>query len=167
MIYFLFSALALVVIMLVWKRAKKPYIHKNISQPALSKFLEVLLFRGYDAGRLFITIPNEKKFLQFSKYIDTNSSAGLRFNFPLADWSRSYYEPLKRALANAGFELDIKPTGDDRIPEFTVVDLKHNLQSALALALLVLKDIYGLNENDLVELYFENVSPKDEKIGFG
>lgn len=167
MIYFLFSALALVVIILVWKRAKKPFIHKNISQQSLTKFFEALLFRGHNTGCLFIGIPNETKFLQFSKYIDAQSSVGLRFDFPLADWSRNYYEPLKKALANGGFEFAIKPTGDDRIPEFIVVDLKQNLESALALTLLALRDIFRLNPNELVELYFENVSPKDEKIGFG
>ena len=166
MTYFLCLALALVVIMLLWKRAKKPFMHKNISQQDLGTFLEVLLFRGYDRGRLFIRIPNDIRFLQFSKYIDKHSSVGLHFDFPLADWSRNYYERLKIALANAGFQFEIKPTGDDRIREFIVVELRQNLESALSLALLVLQDIYGLNQNDPIELYFENVSPKDEKIGF-
>jgi len=166
MTYFLCLALALVVIMLLWKRAKKPFMHKNISQQDLGTFLEVLLFRGYDRGRLFIRIPNDIRFLQFSKYIDKDSSVGLHFDFPLAEWSTNYYGPLKIALANAGFLFDIKPTGDGRIPEFIVVELKQNSKSALTLALLVLQDIYGLNENDPIELYFENVSPKDEKIGF-
>jgi len=166
MIYFILSTLALVAIMLLWKRAKKPFTHKNISQEALIKFLEILLFRGYDTGRLFITIPKDKRFLQFSKYIDEGSSVGLRFDFPLAEWSRNYYEPLRTALVKAGFEFNTERTGNDKMPEFTVIDLKQDLKSALALAQLVLQEIYELNRNDRVELYFENVSPKEEKIGF-
>ena len=44
MIYFLFLALALVVKMLLWKRAKKPFMHKNISQQDFGMFLKSCYF---------------------------------------------------------------------------------------------------------------------------
>jgi hypothetical protein len=149
-----------------WYLGKKPYLHRNIRQQDLRRYLEVLLFRGYDRGFICIQIPHDKRFLQFSKYIGANSLAGLQFDFPLAQWSTQFYEPLRKLLEEKGIPYEIKKTGQEKVREFLVVDAKQDLDLARELALLVLQGVYGLAEHACVQLYFSGVSPRDERIGF-
>ena len=167
MIYVLTSFLILIIVgYFIWRKGSKPYKHKSIPQNDLKRFFEVLLYRGYDRGFLCIEVPQQDKFLQFSKYINGKKSVGIQFDFPLTEWSREYYELLRKVLIEKGIDFDIQKTEHEGVSEFLVVDLKQDLALALNLTKLILQSIYRLDENQSVDLYFENVSPKDERIGF-
>ena len=167
MIYlFAFLFILILVGCFIWRRGKKPYKHRDISQDHLKQFLEVLLFRGYEGGFLCIEIPDDHRFLQFSKYVAGKDSVGLQFDFPLAAWSRAYFEPLKRILNEERIKFEIQKTVRKAVPEFLLVDVEQDLELALRLAKLTLQSVYGLDESQHVDLYFENVNPRDEKIGF-
>jgi hypothetical protein len=147
----------------------KPKIHKNISQDDLVKYLEVLLFRGYNKGFIIIRLPKDKKFkrfLQFRKYIEDKKKVGLQFAYPLSSWSKPYYEKLKAILKERKIKFEIEKTECEEVPEFIIIDLKKDLAMAVLLSRLIINQLYGLKSNDCVELYFENVSEEEEKIGF-
>jgi hypothetical protein len=143
-----------------------PYKHRNLAQDELKEFLKVLLHRGYDRGFLCIKVPRRKEFLQFSKYIGGTKAVGLQFDFPLAEWSKGYYGALGGILDREGIQYERQATGEEGVPEFTLVDFERDLATALKLAKLVLQEVFKLDENDPVDAYFHNVSPWDERIGF-
>ena len=145
---------------------KKPHKHRNIAQDQLEEFLEALFYRGYDGGFICIEIPKSRSFIQFSKYMGTRGVVGLQFDFPLADWSKEYYAKLSSVLNDRAVKYEIQSTGEAGVSEFLVVDLKQDVKMASYLAKLVIQDVFDLGKDDCVDLYFENVSPRNEKIGF-
>jgi hypothetical protein len=156
-------------LVLLWYLDRKPYIHKKISQNNLKRYFDALLYRGYDGGFITIQIPSDKKFkwfIQFAKYIECEKKVGLRFGYPLCEWSEPYYEKLKGILEREQIEFEILKTGENGVSEFIFVDVKKNLDMAARISTLTLQEVYNLNPNDFIELYFVNVSAKDEKIGF-
>jgi hypothetical protein len=163
MIYLIFLIIIVLALSLFWVYGKKPYMHKNIALDDLKSFLEVLLFRGYDGGFISICIPDREEFLQFSKYIISENSIGLQLDFPLAKWSKHYYDSLKKLLIDQGIKFETQTTSKEEIPEFLVVDIKQDLDFAQVLIKQIIQSIYKLN-NVKVNLHFENVSPRNEKI---
>jgi hypothetical protein len=169
MIFLIIIIFIIAVLFAFWYLDRKPLILRKISQNDLNIHLRNLLNRGYDRGFMIIQIPKDKKvkrILQFSKYIGKNKLVGLQFDYPLADWSKPYYEKLKSILNNNQIEFEIQKTNYEKVPEFIVVDIKKDIEKALYLSTLLLKELYGLSKEDTVELFMENVSPKEEKIGF-
>ncbi len=165
----IFCVSLIILFVLIWYFNRKPYVHKNISQSNLKRYLEVLLYRGYDRGFIIIQIPTDKKakrFLQFAKYIDGEKDVGLRFDYPLIEWSIPYYRKLKEIFEREQIEFEILKTGENDISEFLFVDVKKDLDTAAKISILILQEIYKLKPNDFVELYFWNVSAQDEQIGF-
>ena len=169
MTYILIFGVVSILLILFWYFGKKPAIHKNISQANLKKYFEVLLYRGYNGGHMIVQVSRDKKFkrfLQFSKYIGDKKNVGLQFDYPLADWSKPNYEKFKNILNENRIEFDIEKTEQEKVPEFLVVDVKKDLDKADKISKLVLQQLYSLSPDDLIELYFVNVSEEDEKIGF-
>lgn len=156
----------LIVFGFLWHRGKTPYIHRAVHQQELRKFLEVLLYRGYDRGFICVQVPKDVRFLQFSKYIMNGQRVGLQLDFPLAPWSKDYYELLRTLLREKRILCEVEKTGQDGVTEFLVVDVKQDLSLAFDLTQLILQNLYGLDEDVRVELYFSGVSPRDERIGF-
>ena len=150
----------------LWYIGRKPYKHRRVPQANLNTYFEALLNRGFNGGVLIIEIPGSPLFLQFSKYIFRDGHVGLRFVFPLAPWSESYYEQVCRELSKRGFDLVTLPTSKGQVSEFLTVDLKQNIAEAVNVARLVIQSVYRLKEDQTLELYFHNVSPKNERIGF-
>jgi hypothetical protein len=148
---------------LFWAYGKRPYWHKNIALDDLKRFLELLLFRGYNGGFISICIPDREEFLQLSKYITRDNSIGLQLDFPLAKWSKHYYDSFKELLIDQGIRFEIQATSDENIPEFIVVDMKQDLDFAQVLIKKIIQNIYKFNVVK-VDLHFQNVSPRDEKI---
>jgi hypothetical protein len=143
---------------------KKHYKHKNVSQKDLARYLEALLERGLNGGFLVIEVPNNKLFIQFSKYFIKNGQAGLQFDFPMAPWSEKYFEQLKRELLKMNLDFSIVSASGVKSRKFIAVDLKRDINSAASFATFVLQSIFGLTKEQTLTLYFENISPKDEKI---
>lgn len=169
MIYLMILLLFIIIILIVLYFGKKPKIHRNVSHKDLKKFLEVLLYRGYENGFMVIQVPIDRKFkrfIQFSKYIEDNKNVGLEFHYPLSEWSKSYYKKLKDILIKNQIKFEIETTGDEKIPEFLVIDVKKNLDMADRISKLVFREIYEIGEEVMIELYYHNISPREEKIGF-
>jgi hypothetical protein len=148
---------------------KKPKIYKKISQKNLKYYLEILLNRGYDRGFIIIRISDDKKpkrIIQFSKYIGESKNVGMQFDFPLAQWSRPYYEKLKILLNENKIDFKIERISDEDVLEFIVIDFKRDLDEAFKLSILVLEELFNLDTNDFVDLWFEGVSEEENKIGF-
>jgi hypothetical protein len=155
--------------LIIFYFGNKPKIHKKISQEDLKKFLEVLLYRGYENGFMVIQVPTDRKFkrfIQFSKYIVDNRNVGLEFNYPLSEWSQPYYKKLKDILIENRIKFEIENTGHEKIPEFLVIDVKQNLDMANKISKLVFNDLYEIGKEGMIELYYHNISPREEKIGF-
>jgi hypothetical protein len=171
--YLLISVVILLLtVYLLWQYGKRPARHKVHAQGDFTKFLEALLYRGYDKGFLIIEAPTKERFLQFRKYIKSKGHVGLQFDFPLAPWSTKYYERLKKLLDERGYEYEIDPTdtldapGSNLVTEFLFLDLKQNLESANELTRLCLLEVFKLKPEETVTLYFVGGSPLEEKIGF-
>jgi hypothetical protein len=168
MIYFTILISIIIFIWAILHFGNKPKIHRKIPQNNLKKYLEVLLNRGYDRSFIIIQVPWDKKFkrfLQYTKYIGDNN-VGLEFDYPLAEWSKPYYDKLKSILQKSHIGFEIEKTDQKEVPEFLVIDIKKDLEMASKISILVLQDMYNLGPNDFVELYFYNISPREERIGF-
>lgn len=158
---FIFIAVVLGLLVLHWY-LRKP-LKLKIAQTDLERYLRMLLRRGYNGGFLVIQVPNSPLFLQFAKYVTQEGRAGLQFDFPLADWSRSHWQPLIHAVTTHGFPFMFQKGSDGT--EFLVINLNQEIDRAAWLARLVLRTIYGLMDDQSVALFFQNVSPHDEQIG--
>lgn len=144
--------------------ARAPRYRRTV-QDDLTKFFKTLFERGYDRGFLVIEAPRGR-FIQFSKYIKKNGKLGLRLDFPLAPWSEKYYETLKKTLYDRGIDYEIKSTGEDKVAAFITIDFKKDFTKALDVAKLVLVEVFLLQPTDKLKLYFHNINPRDERVGF-
>ena len=158
---YLISIITLLFIVIVlWKRGKKPYKHLGISQGDLKRFLETLLFRGYPNGMMYVELPNKVK-LVFSKYLNETNSVGIQFSIPLTEGPASYGERVKAIFEDNEVGFEVK-----KIQKLLIVDLKQDVELGQNLARLVFENLFRLKDSDKVDLYFENVSARNEKIGF-
>lgn len=164
MLYTIIILTILFVVIVLWKRGKKPYKHIGVSQDDLKRFLETLLFRGYDNGVMYVQMPNKIK-LEFSKYVNEKNLASIQFSFPLAEWSKSYYDRFKAVLIENDVKFKVRKIQKEEALELLLVDFKQDIEFGQKLARLVFRDLFGLKDGDNVDIYFENVSARDEKIG--
>ena len=82
---------------------------------------------------------------------------GLKFVFPLADWSANYYENIKSLLKENNIEFDVKGSIQKEQPEYLSVDFGSNIPEAADLSRMIFREIYGLNQGDPVELFLFRV----------
>jgi len=115
---------------------------------------------------MFIETPDRKKFLQFRKYIKSRSNVGLEFGFPLAPWSGEYYEKVKESLERKDIDYSIAGTNERVVTEFLLIDLRQDVEKGIEVARLILREVFGLRPDEKISLYFVNVSPREERIGF-
>ena len=167
MISLLVSAIALLLLgAILYHYGKRPYRHKRVVADDLSNLFKVLLYRGYDGGLMFIEAPDRKRFLQFRKYIKSKSNVGIELGFPLAPWSGEYYEIVKESLERKGIDYSIAGTSGRVTTEFLLIDLKQDVGKGVEVARLILGEVFGLIPDETISLYYVNVSPKEERIGF-
>lgn len=165
--------LAILIAFLVWfgLRRSKPLKHKiALSDVAFHKILSVLFYRGYEGGLLIIQARGGQPFIQFLKYID-DAGVGIRSDFPLAPWSKGYFDRLRQSLDQRSTKYSIYDVPESEslnnpVTKFIEIDFGQDLDAASELARLTLVDVFNLNPDEILTYYFEGVSPKDEKIGF-
>ena len=153
---------------------KQPAKHRlNVEQGDFRRYIEALLYRGYQRGFMIIEARDRKRFIQFTKYIKKKKQVGLQFDFPRAPWSAEYFESLTELLNQRKFEYELQQVNpspqhklEDQVSEFIVVDLKQDLDAAVELTRLVLLEIFKLSPVDTVTLWYRHISLYDEKIGF-
>ncbi len=151
----------------LWWYGQRPYRYKNIQRNKLARFLETLLHRGYQGGLLILETKRsgpERKFLQFSKYIGQDGRAGLEFGFPLAVWSRPYYDVLRKELEAEGIRFQLHDTGRQDTLQFLVVDIGPDVALAQRVADLAVHTVFGSTHSSF-QAFYQNVSPRAERIG--
>jgi len=97
----------------LWRYGKRPYRYRDVHVRDLRRFLTTLLNRGYQGGLLFLEVRARRggrRFLQFAKYIGRDGEAGLEFSFPLAPWSRPYYDLLRARLETEAIHFELQDT---------------------------------------------------------
>jgi hypothetical protein len=168
MIIYIVTGILIVLLLLyaAWKFLLGPVRYGRIVQDDLSKFFKTLLDRGYDRGFLVIETPDKKRFLQFRKYIISRGEVGIQFDFPLAPWSEGYYAALNKILYDRQIAYEAKTTGEDPVAAFITVDLSRDIKKANELAKIVLLEVFMLRASDRIKLYFNNINPRDQKVGF-
>jgi len=155
-------------VVLFWFLGRKPVLFKNILLSNITKFLKILLFRGYDRGFLVISVQKDRKpkrFIQIAKYIEDKNKTGLRLAFPHAEWSQPYFNKLKDRLIKEKIKFEIETTESKEVPEFIVVDILQDLNFAIRLINLILTKVFNVSEIEPLELYMINISPDEEIIG--
>ncbi len=146
----------------IWGR--RSHKHRRVPLADLERFFDALLKRGFNGGFMVIEVPKTSVFIQFSKYILKKGHVGLQLDFPLVPWSEKYRESLRHELSKAGFDFRLTAGSDGT--EFVTVDLGQNIGRCVAVAKLVLQCVFGLAQDQKVNVYFENISPRQEAIGF-
>lgn len=160
----------------------------NIAQGNWRRYIETLLFHGYDRAFMMVEAPSGKQprrfgnltvlfeapakthFMQFTKHI-TESGVILQLQFAHAPWSARYYQQLQGLLKQREYYFDIWPVRPEdkfarEIDEFIVVYLGQDVQRAVMLTKLILLDIFNLNPSDNASVWFGNIGSSKRKIGF-
>ena len=151
----------------LWRYGQRPYRYKNVQSRDLGRFFDTLLKRGHQGGLLILEAnerTGEHRFLQFAKYMRPDGRAGLEFGFPLAPWSRPYYELLRRKLDAGGVRSELQDTGRQDTVQFLVVNLGRDLATAQRVAEIAVEAVFG-RPDSAFQASYENVSPRDEQIG--
>jgi hypothetical protein len=152
---------------------RRPPKYKVAAGGDLSKFFKALLYRGYSNGLMMIETPKRTEpFVQFSKYI-SGGPPGLQSHFPRAEWSLSYFAVLKVWLDNEGYAYEVidadmteRPESYKPVHEFICVDFKQDIVAACKFARFALMECFGAPPERIFHLYFMNIGPLEEKIGF-
>src|SRR5690242_3853040 len=87
----------------------QPVKYRRLVGDDFSKFFQSLLSPVYETGVLIFE-PDRKRFVQFCRY-GSNREAGVQCDFPLAPWSRQYYDLLKGILDERRIDYETVPTG--------------------------------------------------------
>lgn len=111
-------ALLLLGVAWLWIVGRRPayYLHRSLGafEPALRQLAEVMKI-----GAVYvIEQEGSPHFLQFVR-----REEGVRFGFPDAPWSRPFFEPVARSLAEAGVPTEVVPTADAVTARFLHADL--------------------------------------------
>ena len=150
--YLLIGALVLILLYVAnWYLRRPPRYRRNVNDD-LSKFFKALLDENYPTGFLVIEAPNKDRFVQFATYTK-GRKAGIQFDFPLAPWSKSYYEKLKGILHDKGIDFETEPTGEQVVASFITVDFEQDWAKAMDLAKLVLLEVFGMQPDDRIKVY--------------
>jgi hypothetical protein len=160
------AAVAAGALVILWHYGKRPYRYRSVHTRDLQRFFSTLLNRGYQGGLLILETGRNKgdsRFLQFSKYIREEGPAGLEFGFPLAPWSRPWYDVLRRKLEADGVRFELQSTGRQDTTQFLVVDFASDLTMAQRVAELAVGVVFGEGDPSF-EAHYENVSPLDVTI---
>src|SRR5262245_22075958 len=118
MIWILLIVSLVVTGFILLRQLNKPKYYRGVTLNSFPKFIDGMMDQGGDGALLFFDHEGSNKFLQFAKYIESSSRRNLHFGFPLAPWSREYYETLKDSLASEGFHWVEKNASEGVVEKF-------------------------------------------------
>ena len=115
------ALLSLLALGLVWLYlfGGRPSYHRHGALGAYEDALRQLAEMMKVGTVYVIEHRDSERFLQFARREDA-----VRFGFPDAPWSRAYFEPVVRALADAGVPTEVVSTGDAVITRFLHAELQ-------------------------------------------
>jgi hypothetical protein len=164
--YIIIAIILVILYILLGYFGHYPYRHRKISQNDLGRFINALLKRGDNGSFMKIQVQKDKKpkrIVQISLYGDKVKDQGMQLDFPLAEWSKPYYEKLKEVMTTNNIPFEIEKTDEVGVPEFLVIDIKKGLKRAEKITKLILQDVYELSPDDTVEIYLVNVREINER----
>jgi len=146
-----------------------PYRYNHVKSEDLKTYLEVLLWRGFNNGYIVIEIdepPQQRRLIQFAKYIRASGKAGLELVFPLADWSRLHYNGFKEILTAKEIPFRAHSRDADEVQEAVFVDVQQDLVLAYDLCCILLAEVFSITENECsINVTLHNVSPRNVRHG--
>ena len=137
----------------------------DIGLADLRRCLDTLLARGYDLGFVCFTIPNDQRFVEFSKYVREGRVIGLTMDFPRASWAGPYYERVKGLLEARSLPYTVEDTPDGPVPEFIQVDVGGDTGLAADIAREIFLRVYDSDERIRLSAEFEHINPLDQSVG--
>lgn len=150
----------------------RPAVHSGLDPTRMRGMIEMLYYRGYDGGMLFIEVRGDDRFLQLRKHIQAKGDVSLRCDFPLVAWSERYYESVREYLdgARIAYRDSVGPTDlavHGQPPQRTlVISLGSDVGTAAQFVEHVFRDIFGVDPVTHAVATVENVDPRDTRIGF-
>jgi hypothetical protein len=150
----------------------KPAVHAELDQARMRGMIEMLYYRGYDGGILFIEVKGDDRFLQIRKQILAKGSISLRCDFPLVRWSEQYYNKIRAYLDAVGIEYaDSAGVTDLAVhgpvpPRTLVISLGSDINVAAQFVDHVFREIFAVDPATRAAATVENVDPRDTRIGF-
>lgn len=139
-----------------------PDVHRKIPQLDLEIYLDILLRSGFEGGFIVIRVPKDPRFIQFARRYEGHP--GLELGFPNAPWSREYFRVLQHVLQRHGipyFTKRMAEEGEEPVTEFLYVNTGEDVYAAGDLSRTIFQEVFGLDEEARVQLYFRDVSAKE------
>lgn len=166
--WFLVFACVGAILIALGRWAWPPYRFRKVRLGDLERYLDALLWRGFENGFMVIDVPagsEQQPFLQFTKYIKPSGVSGLEFVFPLADWSEPYYTICKAALLNNNVAFETRSRSRDEVPESIFADTEQDLGLAQKICTVTVLEVFGIDEDCVLDVTLHNVSPRNVRHG--
>lgn len=155
-----------IVFLIIFRILNSKPIYQNIRPASLIKYLNILYERGYDGGIIYIYDSSNKRFIQFIKNIKSKGDVHIELGFPRVKWTQKYYDILKDFLIKKNINYENINDKSGKV-EFIVIDCKSDIGFCIFLINEIFIKIFDIKYEDLkYNIKYENVSPREEKIGF-
>lgn len=103
---------------------------ENLGIDQVRFYLAMLLERGRDGSFIIFEEMSGERFLQFRKNVHGAASSSLGCDFPLASWSRLYYQSIQDMLTAQNKPFDLVIGSGDPVSRFIRVDFRQDVDAA-------------------------------------
>jgi hypothetical protein len=93
-------------------------------------YLVMLLERGRESSFVIFEEMTAERFLQFRKSAQSTPTDGLECHFPLAAWSRDYYQQLQDMLSRQSIPFDMVIGSGEPVSRFIRIDFGQDVNKA-------------------------------------
>ena len=159
MLYIAIILFVLIGLAFIYAKGGKRYLIADLKHP-----ISQLLKRGYDGGFLVVKPVFSKRFVQFSKYIVRLGEFGIEMSFPRAPWSADFYELVEEKCKERDLDYSIEKKDSDNSLEFINVDFKTDTDSAYAVMVEIMTDIFGYPADKKYLALLDNACIEDRLI---
>ncbi len=101
------------------------------------------------------------KFLQIRKYIEAPGEYGIELAFPRVKWSEPYWGQIRRFCEREKLEYRIEREDPAIDIDFLYVDFGQNSAEATARVRQLMKELFGVTEEQLIWCHSSGLSPED------
>jgi len=148
------------------RRRQAPRV-RTIRQDEVGAYLELLLRRGYDAGVVALTLPDDERFVSVTKYYRSTEDTGLELDFPRAAWSERYYPGVRALLDRERHPGEVVKTPGGPVEEYLRVDCGRDVALATMLVLAILREVFGIPEGQAIVAELQQVAISDDMVSAG
>lgn len=123
-----------VVVGFLWWMSRSPR-YRSIKLNDLPRFFSSFADTAAVGSLMFIHHEGSDKFIQFAKSREGDGRVNLKFSFPDAPWSRSYFDKVVLGLSQTGMSYHIEETTDEpKVRRFVTVNFIQDAQQVLLVA---------------------------------